>query len=255
MLSRIGGMKWMASADAGDDREEFLVYLSVCQSFEIEHAQRAQVERVTSLIENHDENELEEVYRLGKRLFFDPAGPTPLYGIDPYYQPKKKKTSWNGEAVDTNDPAVLLRTLEKSRLGCTWLRFRWLELKARAETSYWQGIDRLKAVRLLGLQPIDALEDERVAKIFVASDAIHAIGEDPFADLGGEMNSDRLAIYSNEVMVRWPDLIPIEHEAEGREALIKLVDQEIEHLDELLEAHALNADAVNEKTLRPPPTR
>ena len=63
------------------------------------------------------------------------------------------------------------------------------------------------------------------------------------------MISSRLAIYANEVMARWPDLIPIAHEAEGREALIKLVDQEIEHLDELLKAHALNADAVTEKTV------
>jgi hypothetical protein len=242
-------MKRMASADASDDCEEFLVYLSVCQSFDIEHAQRAQIERVTDLIENFDENELEEVTKLGKRLFFDPAGPTPLYGIEPHYRPKGKKTSWNGEAVDTNDPAVLVRALEKSLLGCTWLRFRWLELKARAETSYWQGLDRLKAVRLLGFQPIDALEDERVAKIFVASYAIRTLGEHEYVELGGEMTPDRLAIYANAAMMRWPDLLPIEHETEGREALIKLVDQEIDHLDELLKAHALNADAVAEKTL------
>src|SRR5262245_8267033 len=50
--------RWLAIADACDDREEFLVYLSVCQSFSIEHAQRAQVERVSSLIENYDQNEL-----------------------------------------------------------------------------------------------------------------------------------------------------------------------------------------------------
>ena len=83
--------KWLASADAGDDREEFLVYLSVCQSFCIEHAQRAQVERVSSLIENYDENELDEVYRLGKRLFHDSTGPTTLYGIDPYFRPQKEE--------------------------------------------------------------------------------------------------------------------------------------------------------------------
>jgi hypothetical protein len=46
-------MKRMASADASDDCEEFLVYLRVCQSFDIEHAQRAQIERVNSLIENY----------------------------------------------------------------------------------------------------------------------------------------------------------------------------------------------------------
>jgi hypothetical protein len=187
----------------------------------------------------------------GKRLFFDAAGPTPLYGIDPYYHPhpKSKKTSWNGEAVESNDPALLVRALEKSRLGCTWLRYRWLNLKARAETGIWQGIDRLKSIRLLGMQPIAALEDERVAKIFVASDAIRHNDAGVFAELGGEMNSDRLVIYENEVFTRWPDLLSIEHEAEGREALVELVSREIEHLDELLKAHAENADAVAENAL------
>jgi hypothetical protein len=241
--------KWLAIADACDDREEFLVNLTVCQAFCIEHAQRAQVERVSSLIENYDQNELDEVHRLGKRLFFDAAGPTPLYGIEPYFQAKKKKTSWNGEAVDSNDPALLVRALEKSRLGCIWLRFRWLDLKARAETGIWLGLDRLKSIRLLGMQPIAALEDERVARIFVASDAIrHTIGG-VFADLGGEMISDQLGTYENELFTRWPDLLDVKHEAEGREALIELVSGEIEHLDELLKAHAENADAVAENTL------
>jgi hypothetical protein len=135
-------------------------------------------------------------------------------------------------------------------LGCNWLRFRWLEIRAKAETGFLQGLDRLKGARLLGRQPVDALEDERVATIFVASDAIHAIGEDAFAELGSELCPDQLGIYSNEVMARWPDLIAIEHEAEGREALIKLVDQQIEHLDELLKAHVENADAVAERTIK-----
>jgi hypothetical protein len=104
--------KRMAIAQVSDDCEEFLVYLSVCQSFCIEHAQRAQDERVSSLIQNYDQNELDEVTRLGKRLFFDPAGPTSLYGIDPYFVPNKKKTSWNGVAVDSNDPALLVSALE-----------------------------------------------------------------------------------------------------------------------------------------------
>ena len=256
--------KWLACADAGDDREEFLVYLTVCQSFCIEHAQRAQVERTSNLIENHDENELDEVHRLGKRLFFDPGGPTPLYGIEPYFQPKKKKTSWNGEAVDSNEPALLVRTLEKSWLGCTWLRFRWLDLKARAETGVWQGIDRLKATRLLGMQPIDALDDERVARIFVASDVIRHVTNDVifdgeegvFGDLGGEIDSSRLGIYESEVFTRWPDLLLIEQEAEGREALIELVNQEIEHLDELLKSHTpCTRRRRHREHARPPPTR
>ena len=209
----------------------------------------AQVERVSSLIENYDENELDEVYKLGKRLFHDPSGPTPLYGIEPYYQAKRKKTSWNGEAVDSNDPKLLVRALEKSRLGCNWLRFRWLELRERAETGVWEGDDRLKAARLLGTQPIAVLEDERVAKIFVAAEAIRSNHASVFGDLGGEMRSDQEGIYENAVFMRWPDLLSIQHEAAGREALIELVNREIEYLDELLKAHVENADAVAVRTI------
>ena len=71
----------------------------------------------------------------------------------------------------------------------------------------------------------------------------------PFVDLGGEMDSDRLSIYEGELFTRWPDLRAIKHEADGREALIELVNQELEHLDELLEAHALKADAVAQSTI------
>ena len=49
--------------------------------------------------------------------------------------------------------------------------------------------------------------------------------------------------------MRWPDLLSIKHEADGREALIELVNQEIEHLDELLKAHVENADAVAVRTI------
>ena len=75
--------KWMAIADPDDDIGEFLVHRFVSLSFEIERVERAYLEGLTSLIENSDESELEAVHELGKRLFFDPAGPTALYGIRP----------------------------------------------------------------------------------------------------------------------------------------------------------------------------
>ena len=75
--------KWMASADPDDDMGEFLVHQYVCLSFELERVQRAHLEGFTSLIENSDEGELDAVHDLGKRLFFDPTGPTPMYGNRP----------------------------------------------------------------------------------------------------------------------------------------------------------------------------
>src|SRR5260370_21774092 len=75
--------KWMASADPDDDMGEFLVHQNVCMSFEVERVRRAHLEGLTSQIENSEETELDAVHDLGKRLFFDPTGPTPLYGNRP----------------------------------------------------------------------------------------------------------------------------------------------------------------------------
>ena len=95
--------KWMAIGDAQNDVEEYLVYRNVALSFEIDRAERARLERCASLIENSDEEEAAEAEAVGKQLFFDAAGPTPLYGNTTFFAPKKK-TSWNGEAVDPHDP-------------------------------------------------------------------------------------------------------------------------------------------------------
>ena len=121
--------KWMASADPDDDAGEYLVHQYVCLSFELDQVERAHLEHFTSLIENSDESELDAVHDLGKRLLFDPTGPTPLYGNPPDAR-RKRTTSSNGLPVDPNDPALLARKLESSEVGCRWLRERWEELRA-----------------------------------------------------------------------------------------------------------------------------
>jgi len=65
------------------------------------------------LIENSEEDEAAEAEAVGKQLFFDPAGPTPLYGNRTFFS-GKKKTYWNGQPVDPNDPAMLVSILERS---------------------------------------------------------------------------------------------------------------------------------------------
>ena len=121
--------KWMASANPDDDAGEFLVHQYVCLSFELDQVERAHLEHFTSLIENADESELDAVHDLGKRLLFDPTGPTPLYGNPPDAR-RKRTTSSNGLPVDPNDPALFARKAESSEVGCRWLRERWEELRA-----------------------------------------------------------------------------------------------------------------------------
>ena len=241
--------KWMAIADPDDDMGEFLVHQNVCMSFEVERVRRAHLEGLTSLIENSDDSELEAVHELGKRLFFDPTGPTQLYG-NPGVVRSKLRTSWNGLAVDPNDPAVLVRKLESSEPGCCFLRQCWEELRAQLEPGkFWQSHDRLKAIRLLGRQPLDAIEDRRVAEIFVASHALNPVGESPFDDLLSDMTTMALDRYRKDVKAQWPDLVSTKDTAQCRQILIDLVDQNIERLNAKLEVHEQNADANAEATV------
>ena len=241
--------KWMAGADPGNDREEFLVYLNVCQSFDLERAERAQVERMTSLVENSDNDEEVEVHRLGRRLFFDATKPIARYGTDPWINPKKQTTA-NREDIGPNDPAELVNKLEGSEAGCRWLRKRWQALRGQTEPGrFWFGHDRLKATRLLGRQLFDAIEDERVAEIFVASHALRRVGTSAFDDLESDMDPLELEQFEKNVRAHWVELAGITDKAKARGILMDLVERNIERLDEILEMHVQNADVTAEKTV------
>ena len=242
-------MKWMSIADPDDDIGEFLVNQFVSQSFELEQVERAQRERLTRLIEDSDESEFDAVHELGKRLFFDPTGPTPMYGNRPDGR-RKLRTSWNGQAVDPNDPAVLVRQLESSAMGCCQMRDCWEELRAQlAPGKFWQSHDRLKAIRLLGRQPLDAIEDRQVAEIFVASSALDPAGHKPFDDLLSDMGTTEHVHYRKTVRARWPDLVSADDTAGCRQILIDLADRNIERLNAKLEVYEQNADSSAQRTV------
>jgi hypothetical protein len=241
--------KWMAIGDAQNDVEEYLVYRNVALSFEVDRAERARLERCRSLIEDSDEDEATEAEAVGKQLFFDPAGPTPLYG-NPTFFAAKQKTSWNGEAVDPHDPAVLVRILERNAAGCCWLLEQWQALRAQLESpGFWQSHDRLKAIRLLGRQPLEANEDRRVATIFVANHALRPAGDTEFDDLWSDMQSSQRDPYRKAIRERWPDLFATRENEEWRQILITLVDQNIERLNAKLEVHEESAEAHAEETV------
>ena len=241
--------KWMAIGDAQNDVEEYLIYRNVCLSFELDRAQRARVQRCTTLIEMSDEDEVALAEAVGKQLFFDPAGPAPLYGNRSLFS-GNKKTSWSGQAVDPNDPAALVRILERNAAGCCWLRDQWQALRSQLEPNgFWQSNDRLKAIRLLGRQPVEANEDRRVAAIFAASHALKRAGKTEFDDLSSDMEDAQRDRYQKAVRERWPDLFRAREEAEWRQMLLGLVDQHIERYRAKLEVYQENADAQAERTV------
>ena len=73
--------------------------------------------------------------------------------------------------------------LEGTAQGCTWLLQRWAALgEALDGGRTWRAVDRLRAIRLLGKQPLDAVADETVLSIYLACQAMDPHGPDVFAE-------------------------------------------------------------------------
>ncbi len=141
--------------------EEYLVERAAQVSWQLDRADRAQAARLADARRagaDRVADLADEVIALGRRLFWDPVGPLPLYphlgkGIGKLFV----RVSWSEEIDDPNEPARVVNRLESTAIGCAWLLDRWGELRQRLEDGWtWQPPDRLKAIRLLGRQPMDA---------------------------------------------------------------------------------------------------
>ncbi len=85
------------------------------------------------------------------RLFFDPNGPTALYGERGFRtKPGKPSASFSGKADDPNEPAKILIELEKDgSLAVNSLLDEWTYLKSKLESRLESLPDRFRAIRLL----------------------------------------------------------------------------------------------------------
>ena len=181
------------------------------------------------------------------RLFGDPAGHRCLYGNLPLNRTKLEKTSGDGVDPDQLNPRKLVAAMEASEMGCTALYSTWQDLKSQLDGTtgtFWQALDRLKAIRMLGCNPIQANEDLRVAEIFVASHALHSAGrKNPFEDLLSDMSDTQHDRFCKGIWARWPDELKIARKpANAREILIDLCDEHIEDLADKLVEHAENKE-------------
>src|SRR5262249_19135393 len=100
----------------------------------------------------------------------------------------------------------------------------------------WQPPDRFKAIRLLGRQPLEIWDDERVLSIYLACVPMDPEGAHPFGDLSNELTRNqgkRLAQRINERKACQP---PIDAE-DGRKMLRRIIAKEEERLEALLGQH------------------
>ncbi len=227
---------WLAQCDAQTDMDEFLITSNVVLSFNLERVWRAAAACLDREKEDADDKAIDRARELGSRLYFDPTGPISKYGIETVVF-DQVGTSSSGEKDEANQPAALVCELESTPVGCKWLLSEWGLLRDRAVNGIWYSPDRLKAVRLLGFQPVDAIDQWCVAMIFVASNGFMRLGETGFEDLRSDMSPVALERLVLRVKARFRDLFFDWTETEYRQMLIDLIDENVLALQAQLEWH------------------
>ena len=162
---------------------------------------------------------------LGKKLFADSRGPTQLYGCDSFHH-VGCRTSYSGNIDDPDDPDTIIRTMERSVFGCQWLLDQWSELKALLEPGKcWQSPHKLRAVRLLGKQPLSALDYREVAEIFVGCWAINPARPSAYVELKSELGPEEYRAYLKRVRGQWTDMMNAGDSDEARRILQSIVER------------------------------
>ena len=187
----------------------------------------------------------EDVLMLGWRLFWDARGPLPLYPHNPHQDDDPKPpVSWSGIVHDPNNPAHLVHSLESSAAGCTWLLDRWAELRSMVvQEQPWQSPDKLKAIRLLGTQPIEAFDVTEVGIVFLACHQLDPNGGELFHEIWNELNSSEIQIAKKRLRDRPLDWLKPHGEVEARQGVLRIVDRAVGRLQTIAAAHQKRSDA------------
>ena len=180
---------WIGKFQPGDDVELYLVQHAVHASWQLDRADRAELARLVEAIDEEADKRADDIAKVGEMLFRTPPKRPP--GADPDRLDNDANTpilSWPFEPEHPQHPARLIAALESTAAGCTWLLERWDALgKLLDEGKAWQPLDRLRAIRLLGKQPLDLVADQSVMAIYLACHAMDPEGPDVFAQPLGDL--------------------------------------------------------------------
>jgi len=228
--------------------ESYLVERAAQASWQLERAERVNVARLTTNIQHAEAGEAQPIKKeqdiaaLGARLFQDRRGPVQLYPNLEHPISKAPRTSWSGVADDPDNPVRLVKQLESTLAGCGWMLDRWAELRARLEPGKsWQSPDKLKAIRLLGKQPLDAADDAEVAMIFIACHVIDPQHQSAFIELRADTDEWARKKFQNRLDKRALELSCPRNEIEGREVLSRIVERATARLEKKAEANRQRA--------------
>ncbi len=203
--------------------------------------------------------EADEVLVLGEQLFHDPRGPLATFPHDHGAEPEIKQRKPSAPTargkiapVELLSPRRVVLRLHATAGGCQWLLDRWSELRDILDNAWsWHPSDKLKAVRLLSRQPLDAVDDRDVLMIFAACQAMDGRPGTEIPEIVNELPPHEHAYFHQRLKERGLDLITPLNARFARETLIEMIDDVTKRIRADLEQHqaraaanaALNADA------------
>ncbi len=154
---------WTDELQPQGEVEQFLLEQAVHSSWKLERAERAELARLSHLIESvpiaEANREQEVAVALGFWLFSDRGN-----DAEPGLQDNVLNVLGTGPAsakgpghLDFLDhPQAIVFRLESTAAGCRWLLDRWAELRAELDQGrLWSHDQQVNAVRMLGKRPLD----------------------------------------------------------------------------------------------------
>jgi hypothetical protein len=230
---------WKLSIRPRNPSEEFLVERIVSLRLQAKRIDRAHTARLNKRMyhgyyEECDKQD-EKAIELGQKLFRDACGPRTLHlerEQDEVGQDAEKRRL-SDYSVDEDHPVRLVHGLQSTGAGCEWLLERWAALRDLLERGVpWLAPDKLKAVRLLGRQPIDAYDSPVVAQVYLACHVLLNQGGQPFQEILNELAPDERPIYERYLSQRGYESRAPRDAAAARQVLLAIVEKATVELED-----------------------
>jgi hypothetical protein len=214
--------EWIDDYAPADAVQRELVVRAARLSWTLDRAERHEAALLSrnvrkAMLRNRAER-LEQVCEYGRKLFYM-AGKRLLPDSGP---------EWS------DDPSAFLAHLEETVEGARWLLDRWVEMRCLIISDEgWTFLDQFRFVRLLGKQPLNAIDDPELNEIFLAWETIEHEWGTRFWHTMREMTPYEDPAFSAWRM--WREIVPRPESPEAAVAVLRgVADREIARLEELL---------------------
>ena len=242
---------WIKDLAPKSEVECYLAEHAARCSWQLDRLDRAHAARLAFNIRNaaHTASNTlhQQVASLGRLLFHDTRGPIqtyPHFEYKPHIYKGQTRVSWSGLPDDPDHPQSLLLELESTAPGCQWLLAQWSQLRRLLDHNLpWQSPDKLKAIRLLGHQPLDALDHPEIATIFLAAHALDPAQPDPFKELWTDLHAGEKDRYEPQLAARGFDTFDPAQPEMARDWLKTLITQQTQRLQSLAADHQARQQA------------